>query len=550
MKSRCLWLLGALLITVPVWGAVPAKSIYNPRPAEGDLVLPMPDGAEMVLRPVEVPGKGFWGARERFVQLGDASGGAFEGIQRSMVAGSFQDLPNERWIIWIGKYELTKGQFVAVMGSDALVEASGNPADRQLDQLQGRKLRQAQAMPLAWVNYQVVEDFIRAYNHWLFDPAHPERRAGLPTMDGAPGFLRLATEDEWEYAARDGLEGIKDGSFNDRVPFASRRLNEYAWHLGNARNKPRPVGLRKPNRLGIHDLYGNVHEMTAGIFRPEVWQGKPGGVPVRGASVSTPAGSVRSSYRTEFDAYAWDAESNQMVLRRTFNIGARLALGSNVVVNSATRTALEKEYAAYRKTLRRETPVGRTLDNLVSQASSQLDTVDSVLQQLLERYPDAQGQLQSIQSYLETARGQLDQAQRESARSLLQDASRNGTNLSVLISKRATLETARKTATKLLSISTRYQAQIDAVQKSLDENRAAAEEQYNAYLEKVALIGDYQHEFRAQAFEMLRKKRLSSRETRVLELLDLHVRKYNDQRMVEKAVWLEEFNRIFTEFRE
>jgi len=549
VKSRCLWLLGALLVTLQVWGAVPPKSIYNPSPADGDLVLPMPNGAEMVLRPVEVPGKGFWGARERFVQMGDASGGAFEGIQRSMVAGSFQDAQNERWIIWIGKYELTKGQFVAVMGSDALAAASGNSADQKFDDLQGRKLKQAQAMPLAWIDYQVIEDFIRAYNRWLFDPAHPERQAGLPAVDGVPGFFRLATEDEWEYSARDGLEAIKDGSFNDRVPFAARKLNEYAWHLGNAKNKPRPVGMRKPNRLGIHDLYGNVHEMTAGIFRPEVWQGKPGGVPVRGASVSSPAGKVRSSYRTEFDAYAWDAENKQMVLRRSFNIGARLAFGSNVVVSSATRSALEKEYAEYRKTLRRETPVGRTLDNLVSQASSQLDTVDTVLQQLLDRYPDAQGQVQSIQSYVDTARGQLDQAQRESARSLLQDASRNGTNLSVLVSKRATLETAKKTAEKLLAMSTRYQAQVDAVQKSLDENRAAAEEQYKAYLEKVALIGDYQNEFRTHAFKMLQKKTLSSREARVLELLDLHVQKYNENRMVDKAVWLEEFNKIFSEFR-
>lgn len=550
MKSRWLWLLGALLVTLQVWGAVPPKSIYNPKPAEGDRVLPMPNGAEMVLRPVEVPGKGFWGARERFVQLGDASGGAFEGIQRSMVAGSFQDVARERWIIWIGKYELTKGQFVAVMGSDALMAASGDPADQKYSELQGRKLKQAQAMPLAWINYQVVEDFIRTYNRWLFDPAHPERQAELPAMDGVPGFLRLATEDEWEYSARDGLDALKDGSFNDRLPFASRQLNEYAWHLGNAKNKPRPIGLRKPNRLGIHDLYGNVHEMTAGIFRPEVWQGKPGGVPVRGASVSSPAGNVRSSNRTEFDAYAWDAESKQMVLRRTFNIGARLALGSNVVVSSATRSALEKEYAEYRKTLRRETPVGRTLDNLVSQASSQLDTVDTVLQQLLDRYPDAQGQVQSIQSYVDTARGQLDQAQRESARSLLQDASRNGTNLSVLISKRATLETAKETAAKLLSMSTRYQAQVDAVQKSLDENRAAAEEQYKAYLEKVALIGDYQDEFRTQAFEMMRKKRLSSREARVLELLDLHVQQYNEHRSVDKTAWLDEFNKIFQLFRE
>lgn len=550
MKNKYALILVALLISAQVVAQAPPASPYNPQPDEGDLVLPMPDGAEMVLRPVQVPGKDFWGARERVVQLGDASGGAFEGVQRTMVSGSFPGEQGEHWLIWLAKYELTKGQYVAVMGAEALATASGNAADKKYAELQGRNLKQAQATPLSWISYQAIDDFLRTYNQWLFDPAHPERQQGLPMVDGVPGFVRLATEDEWEYAARCGLNALNDGTFNDRLPFASRQLNEYAWHLGNAKNKPRPIGMRKPNCLGLHDLYGNVHEMTAGIFRPEIWQGKPGGVPVRGASVSSATGDVRSSYRTELDAYAWNAESKQMELRRTFNIGARLALGSNVVVSSAARTNLEKEYAEYRNTLRRETPVGKTLDNLVSQASSQLDTIDTDLKRLLARYPDAQEQVQAIQSYVDTARGRLDQAQRDSARSLLQDASRNGTNLSVLVSKRATLKTAMASATKLLSMSTRYQSQVDAVQKSLDENKSAAEEQYKAYLEKVALIGDYQGEFRDHAFKIMREKTLSTREARVLAMLDQHIQKYNENRAVETEGWLEEFNSVFNAFNE
>ncbi len=550
MKSRLLWFLYLLLMALNTWSAIPAKSIYNPSPGEGDLVLPMPNGAELVLRPIEVPGKGFWGDRERVVQLGDATGGAFEGVQQSMVAGSFEEPTQQRWVIWLAKYELTKGQFVAVMGADALAAASGNPADMKHAELTGRNLKQAQAMPLSWIDYQAVDDFLRAYNQWLFDPEHPERRTELPTIDGVPGFIRLAAEDEWEYAARGGMAALKDGTFNDRLPFSPRQLNEYAWHLGNAKNKPRPIGMRKPNQLGLHDLYGNVHEMTAGLFRPEIWQGKPGGVPVRGASVSSPVSDVRSSYRTEFDAYAWNAETKEMGLRRTFNIGTRLALGSNVVVSSAMRNRLETEYAEYRKELRRETPVGRTLDNLVSQASSQLDTVDSVLKRLLDRYPDAQDQVASIQSYVDTARGQLVQAQRDNARSLLQDASRNGTNLSVLISKRVTLDRAMETANRLLSKSTRYQAQVDAVQKSLDENSSAANEQYKAYLEKVLLIGEYQQEFREHAFKVMREKKLSSRESRVLELAEQHVQHYSENRAEDKPGWLLQFNNIFKAFTE
>lgn len=550
MKNSVVWLVLISLLAFGARAAPPEKSVYNPQPDDGDLVLPMPDGAAMVFRPVAVPGTTFWGALERVVQLGDSGGGAFEGVQRTLVNGSFPDAQADGWLIWLAKYELTKGQYVAVMGADALAQASGDPGDAGYAALQGRKLRQAQAMPLSWVSPQAVEDFLRAYNRWLFDPEHPERLVGLPVVDGAPAFVRLATEEEWEFAARGGVDAVRDGSFDDRLPFPPRELNEHAWHVGNAKNRPRPVGLRKPNRLGLHDLFGNVHEMTAGIFRPEIWQGKPGGVPVRGASVSSPTTDVRASYRTELDAYAWDAEARQVTLRRTFNIGARLALGSNVVVTSATRTALEQEYAEYRRNLRRDTPVGRSLDNLVSQASSQLATVDEVLARLLERYPDAGAQVQAIQSYVDTARERLDQAQRESARSQLQDAARNGTNLGVLISKRTRLDTAMATARKLLEMSTRYQSQVDSVQRSLDENASAAEEQYKAYLEKVAAIGSYAAGYREHAFKALAERRLSAREARVLELLAQHVAFYDEHRKVESEAWRTEFDTVFNAFND
>lgn len=548
MKSSLVALGLVLVLVSPVWGDEPEQRLYNPKPADGDLVLPMPGGAEMVFRPVAVPGATFWGSLERVVQLGDSGGGAFEGLQRTLVNGSFPNAQGDGWLIWMAKYELTKGQYAAVMGADALARVSGDPDDAGFSALEGRSLRQARAMPLAWVSHQAVEDFLRAYNAWLFDPAAPERLDGLPKVDGVPGFVRLATEEEWEYAARGGIDAVRDGSFDERLPFPARELNEHAWHLGNAKNRPRPVGLRKPNRLGLHDLFGNVHEMTAGIFRPEIWQGKPGGIPVRGASVSSPTGDVRSSYRTELDAWAWDPESGRMNLRRTFNIGVRLALGSNVVVSSAARTALEQEYAEYRRDLRRDTPVGKSLDNLVSQASSQLATVDQVLAQMLERYPSAQNQVQAIQSYVDTARERLDQAQRESARSQVQDAARNGTNLSVLVSKRTSLEAALASARKLLESSTRYQAQVDRVQRSLDENAGAATEQYKAYLEKVAAIGDYRPEFRGYAFESLSGKQLSAREGRVLELLQQHVNFYNENRRVETDAWMDQFNTVFDAF--
>jgi formylglycine-generating enzyme required for sulfatase activity len=134
----------------------------------------------------------------------------------------------------------------------------------------------------------------------------------MPRVDEAPGFIRLPTEDEWEYCARGGLASIQAGTFDNRLPFPAAEANEFAWHLGNAKHQLRPVGLRQPDANGFHDLFGNAQEMTSGLFRPEIWQGKPGGVAVRGGSVSTPAADLRSALRAELDVYAWNVDEKKV----------------------------------------------------------------------------------------------------------------------------------------------------------------------------------------------------------------------------------------------
>ena len=540
----------ASLISLAVLAEAPPVTPFNPRPDEGDLVLPMPpigeQAAEIVFRPVLAPGKGFWGDRARIVQFGDARGGMFEGLRRTLVSGSFPTA--DGWSMWLGKYELTKGQFAAVMGLDGLARASGDPADAGLAALQGAALREQLAMPLAWVGYRDIEEFVYRYNLWLFDADHPERALPLPRIEDAPGFVRLPTEDEWEYAARGGKPALDAGTFDDALPFTKRELNNAAWHLGNAKNRVRPIGLRAPNPLGLHDLYGNVQEVVSGMFRPEVWQGKPGGAPVRGASVATPGNEVRASVRAELDAFAWDPEAKRVIERRAFNTGTRLAIGSNVVVDSRTRRELEQEYADYRQGLRRETPLGQTLANTVGQAAAQVGAVEPILARLIERYPDAGDQIASIQAYLDGARSRLDQAQREGGRSLLQDGVRNGVNLSAQISKRARLAGALESAHKLLAMSTRYQANVEQVEKALAENRAAADEQFGSYLEKTAQLGGFEAAYIDYAVAEMDKKDLTGRERKVVEIAARHVRAFAEQRVIDREAWRADFEETFKAF--
>jgi hypothetical protein len=542
------WMVCLAFSTTASLAEAPPQTPYNPKPAADDLILPMPGDAEMVFRRVPVPGSGFWGDQSRIIQVGDASGGIFEGLQRTQISGSFPSGKDGAWELVMAKYELTRGQYVAVMGMDALLAASGDPEDQKLPTLQGRELRDALMLPLAYVSHGDVLEFIRRYNQWLFDPAHPERVAAMPRVDEVPGFLRLPTEDEWEYCARGGLPSIQAGTFDNGLPFPAAEANEFAWHLGNAKHQLRPVGLRKPDAAGFHDLIGNAQEMTSGLFRPEIWQGKPGGVAVRGGSVSTPAADLRSALRAELDVYAWNVDEKKVEERKSFNTGARLAIGANVVVTSAQRTRIEKEYEAYKADLRRTMPVGRTLDNLVSQASVQIGSADPIIERLIKENPELREPLGAVQSTLEKARERLELAQRESARSLAQDAARNGVNLSVYLSRLERLTDTLALAKELAETSSRYQEQVAAVQKSIGELETALGEQMLGYKDKIGTLGEYEETYIDFAFTELEAREMTKRERLVMKLLKEHARNFAEQRRADTEVWLEEFRKGFAEF--
>ena len=129
---------------------------------------------------------------------------------------------------YLGKYEVTQGQWQAVMGN--------NPS-----RFKGDPNR-----PVEQVAWEDVQAFMRKLN----------------AIEGGTTY-RLPTEAEWEYAARAGTTTAY--SFGDDP----RLLGEYAWYSENAKGKTHPVGQKKSNAWGLHDMHGNVWEWV------QDWYSKP-----------------------------------------------------------------------------------------------------------------------------------------------------------------------------------------------------------------------------------------------------------------------------------
>ena len=66
--------------------------------------------------------------------------------------------------------------------------------------------------------------------------------------------IRLLTEAEWEYGCRAGSTG--QYCFGDDRSL----LGDYCWYTPNSKGQTHPVGTKKPNAWGIHDMHGNVAE--------------------------------------------------------------------------------------------------------------------------------------------------------------------------------------------------------------------------------------------------------------------------------------------------
>lgn len=167
------------------------------------------------------------------------AGGSFKMGQGSLVESERPAHTISLAAFYIGKFEVTQREYASVMGAGGMENYFPG----------------CDSCPVERVSWFHVQDYLKRLNELT----------GLN--------YRLPTEAEWEYAARGGSlsKGYKYSGSN--AP------QSVGWIVGFSNNRTHPVGLKKPNELGIFDMTGNVYEWCSDYHDPNYYQISPANNP-------------------------------------------------------------------------------------------------------------------------------------------------------------------------------------------------------------------------------------------------------------------------------
>ena len=385
IKKNRLWVFFRLILVFTFW--FNTLKAVNVKP-ENSLILPMPDGLSIEFIPVCVnDNSGLFDWKK--IKLGDPSGGFKEYPTTMALGGSFliEENGKELWCYYIGKYELSQKQYVSLMTLEKPISKS-------------KKI-----YPVTDISWFDALEFGNKYNQWLFKHAKDK----IPKFDTSYGFVRLPTEAEWEFAARGG-SAVSADVFDQKIPYPANKLQKYEWFGGatSSHYKLQPVGMLKPNPLGIHDMLGNADEITMSLFSVEYYQGRTGGFVIKGNNYMTAKNKLRSSFRTEQPFYRSNKEG---VLKphTKKTLGFRLVISALVFPSRKIQKEMSDEWERYRNKLGASMPAALSTSTTSRQITAGSEDAFSYLERLKNRLK----QKGIEDSDIENSLGHLDSAIRD-----------------------------------------------------------------------------------------------------------------------------------------